>query len=542
MTDFPREGPYAHVDQRLARSVLLGLVLLGAVAITGPLISYRSDVAELHRVFSQRMAREALVHATALGNHFQMLQSELERLAARPEIDLTDNSLAPEQELLAFTHHNSALFAAVAVLDTEGHPLWSEPRGALPEATSLLTSPWYQQGLALQRPVVDALAPRGRMLVVSVPVIRGGRTTGMVVGLIDPGARLLPGASAQAEHFELLLMDPEGDVFLPENPPAWAMGKDFPSTVAGLLGAAEGRVLTLDGRDHYVAMTRVGSTRLSLLMSADRAAVIAPMRTRFLYQLVFITVLQSLTVLLFAAYLRHSYRAFLKMETRAAQQEKMAALGRASSLIAHEVKNSLNGLSAAASLSDPSGQSLSARSMRGQVDRLAHLASSLLQFGKPASAQRVLTPITQLVRDTVDSLRALPEAEDVTLRIREGAPAAVDCDPLLFTTALDNLVRNAVEAGATAKDTGRVPSPRVEVAVYGEGGGAKVVVEDNAGGPPAGFEASLFQPFVTSKPKGIGLGLSMARQAVEQQGGTLRFERTVEGSRFIVQLPNGGKA
>ena len=47
------------------------------------------------------------------------------------------------------------------------------------------------------------------------------------------------------------------------------------------------------------------------------------------------------------------------------------------------------------------------------------------------------------------------------------------------------------------------------------------MVEDNAGGPPPDVEARLFEPFVTAKPKGIGLGLSMARRAMEQQGGSL---------------------
>lgn len=539
---FPRAGPYAQVDRRLARRVLFGVLLLGSVAITGPLISYRSDVAEVHRVFTQRMAREALVHAAALGSHLMMLQSELERLAARPEIDLTDNSLAPEQELLAFTHHNSALFTAVAVLDTEGHALWSEPRGALSEATSLLARPWYQEVLVRQRPVVDALAPHSHSLVVSVPVIRNGRTTGMVVGLIDANGRLLPGGRSEAEHFELVVTSRQGDVFLPEDPPAWTQGSDFPGLVSTLLASPEGHTVTLNEREHYIAATPVGNTGLSLLMTADKAVVIAPMRTRFLYQLIFITVLQSLTVLLFAAYLRHTYRAFLLMESRAAQQEKMVALGSAASLIAHEVKNSLNGLKAAASLVDPSSDTLAGRSMRGQVDRLAHLATSLLHFGKPVTAQRVPTGIQQLVADTVDSLRLLPEAEAVTLQFSQGSTAMVDCDPLLLATALDNLIRNAVEAGAMAKDTGKVAAPSVRVVVSKSSGGATIVVEDNAGGPPQDFESHLFQPFMTSKPKGIGLGLSMARQAVEQQGGTLTFERTTEGSRFTVQLSGGRTA
>jgi C4-dicarboxylate-specific signal transduction histidine kinase len=94
-----------------------------------------------------------------------------------------------------------------------------------------------------------------------------------------------------------------------------------------------------------------------------------------------------------------------------------------------------------------------------------------------------------------------------------------------------------MEATVAAKDLGKLSTPRVHVKVHTEPGLAVVDVEDNAGGPSAEPEAHLFEPFVTSKPKGIGLGLAMTRQAVEQQGGSLTFERISGGSRFRVRLP-----
>ena len=124
-----------------------------------------------------------------------------------------------------------------------------------------------------------------------------------------------------------------------------------------------------------------------------------------------------------------------------------------------------------------------------------------------------------------------PVLGSVTVETKLKTELVVRCDPLLLVTALDNLIRNAIEAVVAAKDLGRQPSPWVRIATDADGDSAWVAVEDNAGGPPASFEGQLFQPFVTSKPKGIGLGLSMARQAVEQQGGRLGFERTEKGSR-----------
>ena len=194
---------------------------------------------------------------------------------------------------------------------------------------------------------------------------------------------------------------------------------------------------------------------------------------------------------------------------------------------------------AASLLGDGANNGLATRSIRGQIDRLGHLATSLLSFGRPAVPQLTDAALGDLVRDALDSVRALPEADEVTVEADLETPLTVRCDPLLLATALDNLLRNAIEATVAAKDLGRQPSPRVRVAAHAAGDSALVVVEDNAGGPPAGFEGQLFQPFVTSKPKGIGLGLSMARQAVERQGGRLGFERTELGSRFTVELLRG---
>lgn len=113
---------------------------------------------------------------------------------------------------------------------------------------------------------------------------------------------------------------------------------------------------------------------------------------------------------------------------------------------------------------------------------------------------------------------------------------------MLLGAALDNLVRNAIEAAATAHDTGRVAKPLVHVTLRREGQRALITVEDNAGGRPATMEGKLFEPFATSKPKGIGLGLSMARRALEAQGGQLRLEHAESGLRFVIELQTEGQA
>ena len=534
-----RSAAGSEADRRLGRSVLIGLALLGVIALVGPFLTYLNEVRETQRLLRSRVAREASVYAEALALHFGTLEHELERLASRPQVDLLDENLQPERELLDFTHHNSPFFSAVLFLDGAGVPVWSEPRGVLPPTTRA-DNRWFQRLLRTSRPVVDALEPGSRSFVVAAPVLRGGRISGAVVGLVDAGKRGLPGGRATIEGSLLVVSTDRGDVLLPATPPVWTFAAGFPERLEDLLRRGRAETTDLSGTPEYAAAVQVGDTGLRLLLVVEETPMLAPVRWRFFWPMLLVLVGQGVTILLFSWFLRRTYLRYREMDEVLAQQEKLAALGQAASLIAHEVKNSLNGMKAAASMLSAEGdRTLPVKTMRGQIDRLSHLATSLLNFGKPANAQLSLTPVGQLVSEAVESLRVLPEAEEVEVTSDLDTSLQVRCDPLLLVTALDNLLRNAMEAAVAAKDIGKQAHPRVRITTRRVDGAVRVEVEDNAGGPPPGFEAGLFQPFVTTKPRGIGLGLSMARQAVERQGGSLAFERTATGSRFTVQLGLG---
>jgi signal transduction histidine kinase len=279
------------------------------------------------------------------------------------------------------------------------------------------------------------------------------------------------------------------------------------------------------------------------MLLASEDPLLAPIRSRFILQFALISAVQLGAVLMLTLFVRLVYRRFLLLEAQARRQERLADLGRASSLIAHEIKNSLNSINAALTLLGDSGEALAPVSvLRGQVDRLRHLGTSLLQFAKPAAPQLAVTGLAALVSATVDGLKAaLPEAADVTVSSELDTAAEAACDPLLLATAVDNLVRNAVEAAAAARDMGRAPDPRVTIKLAMADRTAVITVEDNAGDPAPDAETRLFEPFATSKSKGIGLGLSMARRAVEDQGGVLRFERGKHGLRFVIELPCGAQ-
>jgi len=531
--------PLAQAHRHYSRQILVGLGLLFAIALVGPLFSYRSDVEESRRQVRANLSRETALYAETFRRQLDILEAELSRIAQRPEVDLADADLQPERTLLEAAHRDSALFdRGVAILDGSGHALWTEPASLLPPGADFSRSTWYQRLLAEHGPVLEAFGPpRPGELVVALPIFRGGGFAGALVGLVEPVGQLWPGALPQDEH--LMMADRDGHVLYegPGSSPVSAADLQELLSRASLSGVPEEQQI----RRAVLLVRPLQGTTVSLALLADEEPRLARARQRVLEQLAFLALIQVATIALFAAYLRRTTRGFLAVEERAAQQETMAALGTAAALIAHEVKNALNGLTAAAGLLEGQGDGAAARSARSQVDRLRHLAGSLLSFGRPAAPQLMRVELDRTAREVVEALRVLPEAAEAKVELELESPLWVTADPLLLQTAIDNLVRNAIEAAVTAKDLGKVTSPWVRVRASRQGPSeARVVVEDNAGGPPPEVEARLFEPFATGKPKGIGLGLAMAQRAVRAQGGALTFRRAGEGSAFEIRLPLAG--
>jgi signal transduction histidine kinase len=533
--------PLARVERQLAPQMIIIFAAAALTAIVGPLLSYRSDVAEVREQAHQRVLRDAHLYADALAHHLSILEAELVRLAERPEVDLADERLAPEQALLEVSHRSSSLFVrGVAFVDSSGRVVGSQPSPLRDLGLSALHEAWFQELLKTSTPAYGLLKlEHEELLVISVPIIRDRKLTGAIVGVVGAFQSALPRVESLGDA-SLALFDQRDQVVAFGDATPWLGIPQLSTRLRALSAGGQAGELALD-RGRFVASAPLGATGLQLMLLASEDPLLAPIRSRFILQFVLISAVQLGAVLMLTVFVRLVYRRFLLLEAQARRQERLADLGRASSLIAHEIKNSLNSINAALTLLGGSGEAAAPASvLRGQVDRLRHLGTSLLQFAKPASPQLAVTRLAPLLTETVDGLKAtLPEAADVTVSSELDAAAEAACDPLLLATAVDNLVRNAMEAAAAARDMGRAADPRVTVKLAMLDRTAVITVEDNAGRPAPEAEARLFEPFATSKSKGIGLGLSMARRAVEDQGGVLRFERGSSGLRFIIELPSG---
>lgn len=513
------------------RSILVGIVVVAFFGIIGAVVSYRADVSEARRQVRERVARQVRASADALAQRFNLLSTELLRIAHHSWPELAH----PNQELLAVMRDDESLFAGgTALLSIDGSPLWVYPKDALAGVDPQHQS-WFQHVLGTEQVAVDSIrgeeSPR---VVVAAPVRDRGRLVAVLIGVVIPQDSLLTTLAGE----QLFAVARGVRVVIPRSAPAWTQSVDFRGRLTALRDSPHEGTWRMDDEDLIAEVYPVQGTALEVLAVESETVSVEAIRRRLNLQLVFLSVLQVVTLSAFFFFLRSIYRAFLEVEARVAEQEKLAALGTAASLIAHEVKNSLNGLKGATSLLEIGGDAaLASKTIRGQVERLGHLASSLLSFAKPTVVQRIPVAVDSVVRDTVHALHALPEFEECRVTVDLADGAHIDSDPLLLVTAADNLIRNAIEAAIAAKDTGKTDDPWVSVKTERAGARVRLSVEDNAGGPPPGFEARLGEPFYTTKSRGIGLGVAMTRRAVEQLGGTLTFVRTEVGSRFIIELP-----
>lgn len=521
---------------------MAGLALLGVVALASPLLAYREDLQNAREEMLGNLSSQAQVQAEALGVHLGLLEAELRRLAEHPQLIPEDGSSDPEVAMLDSAFHHSPLFSeGVALLTPDGRCVWSDPAQISLGDSPLTSRPWFRRVLAEGVSDINLLEGTDGPLVVAVPIKHGGEVTGLLVGELRAGARPLPGVRSGGADMSLLL-DGEGQLLLPVPAPNVAWSAERASQLRALAEAPG--PLVWDGKRMLGAAAHVsvpGVSGMLLAVLEDEERDIARLQRRFLGQLLFHIALLGSTLLLFTFLLRRSYLSLLAAEERLRHQETMAALGAASQLIAHEVKNALNGIQAALSLLRPAATAgeVALPALRAQVQRLGHLARSLLSFGAPkaAAAPRRPCELHLLVEEALQSVRLVPESEDVPVQVTLQEGLTAQADPALLVSAIDNLVRNAVEAGAVARDTGLRPSPWVRVTLARENNEAVLRVEDNAGGVDTDLEPRLWEPFATARAKGVGLGLPMARAAVESHGGHLTYTRLPDGSLFTLRLP-----
>ena len=235
-------------------------------------------------------------------------------------------------------------------------------------------------------------------------------------------------------------------------------------------------------------------------------------------------------------------------ELRAAQSDlvhagKMAALGQMSAGMVHELNQPLTALR---TLSDSAGILLdhdrrdevrgNLQRISGMVDRLARLTSRLKTFAHKSDLPPQPVALMRSIADMQALLGTELNERGIRVEIDIRPPElSVMADEATVGSLLSNLMRNAIDAMQGS------PHRLLRVQARTEGERAILTVTDTGPGIRADIMARLFEPFVTSKPAGAGLGLGLviSAQLVRAAGGTLRGDNRDEGGAcFTVDLPS----
>ena len=220
------------------------------------------------------------------------------------------------------------------------------------------------------------------------------------------------------------------------------------------------------------------------------------------------------------------------------QSERLAALGKLATTVAHEVRNPLGGIRGAAQLLQLEGESNSEiqeyiQVIIKEVDRLNRVVEQLLVSGNPRTAGVKPNAINDLIENSLSICQ--PELDRDNIRVEKRF--ADDCPSVAvnddgMTQVLLNLFRNAVES----MDDGGVLT--VQTAYNSVIQVVQIYIKDTGRGIPPDVASRLFDPFYTTKQKGTGLGLAISQQIVEEHGGTIEVDVTETlGATFIVTLP-----
>jgi len=228
--------------------------------------------------------------------------------------------------------------------------------------------------------------------------------------------------------------------------------------------------------------------------------------------------------------------------------ERLITVGELAAGVAHEIGTPLNvvlarGRMVADGESEAAAARRDGRIICEQVERIARIIQSLLDFARQRRPQTMKTDLSTLCASTVDLLAALARKGDVRLKPPEGGPCPATVDPGQVQQVLINLIMNAVQAeppgGVVAVSIERAASLPEELAAA-RSPFYRVRVEDHGPGMAAEVRRRAFEPFFTTKDvgQGTGLGLSVAHGIVQEHGGAIHIDSEPGlGTRVDVYLP-----
>jgi signal transduction histidine kinase len=222
-----------------------------------------------------------------------------------------------------------------------------------------------------------------------------------------------------------------------------------------------------------------------------------------------------------------------KLHQAVERTERLRLTAQLAGGLAHQLRNSVTGAKLAVEVHLVEHPKENVEALQVTLRQLSLMEANLRRFidlGRPGEGKREECSLSSILTDVVELYR--PRCKHAGIELRFQAPAEdipVVGDRGQLADLFVNLVGNGVDAVAAGGE--------VNLAFRREGALAVVEISDTGPGPSPDIAARLFEPFVTGKPEGIGLGLAVAKHAAEAHGGRISWRREDSRTVFRVELP-----
>jgi signal transduction histidine kinase len=218
------------------------------------------------------------------------------------------------------------------------------------------------------------------------------------------------------------------------------------------------------------------------------------------------------------------------------RQERQAMFGRIAAGLVHDLSHPIQNIGNSTRLLlrddiDPESREIFRRTVERELGTLKHFMDELRNIVRPKPIERFAMDVNASVADIMESMRAEGERAGIALETRyaEG-PLVIEGDRFALGRVYRNLITNAIQATAQGG--------RVTVSTARAGDRVAITVEDTGSGIPPEQLSTIFDEFVTTKRRGLGLGLAISKRIVEQLDGTIAVESEVgRGTKFTMRFP-----
>jgi NO-binding membrane sensor protein with MHYT domain/nitrogen-specific signal transduction histidine kinase len=235
---------------------------------------------------------------------------------------------------------------------------------------------------------------------------------------------------------------------------------------------------------------------------------------------------------------KHLQAAMDKLSTT----ERLATIGQIAATVSHELRNPLASIRTSMELvrlqtmDKGLGIERALDRIDRNADRCANIIGDLLDFARKKEIVRETTAIATWLAEILDE-QALPNEVQLARDLQANEEIAIDRQK--FRQVMVNLIDNAAQAMMdSAWEPAAQQGRRIIVRTEATSEGVRLSVIDNGPGIAAELQARIFEPLFTTKSFGVGLGLPMVKQVVEQHQGTIAVESTVgSGTTFSILLP-----